>query len=272
MAARHRPVVEEVGTAGLFQPIFGSGGVVPETADAMIEVARLENVNLHLPQEDRNKKSGGRKFMYRLDPCGAGASRRRGALVVANDGEEMKMIWLGLAVSLLVSPVILAQEMTLVNNGQSPFVIVIAEKPMPANERAAHELQNYIKEISGAELAIQDDAKSPGEHAILVGPSRQLDALGVKLDKDKLGNDGFVIRTVGGHLVLTGPGPRGSMYAASELLEKLGVRWFTPTVTRVPKKTTIAIPAMDETEIPAFEYREPNFYEAGDKDWAARIV
>src|SRR5205823_2093424 len=46
--------------------------------------------------------------------------------------------------------------------------------------------------------------------------------------------------------------------------------WFTSKVTRVPKKPTVELAALDETQVPAFEYREPYFTEAFDKDWAAR--
>src|SRR5262249_46321009 len=84
------------------------------------------------------------------------------------------------------------------------------------------------------------------------------------------GNDGFVLKTIGDRIVIAGPGPRGSMYGTYDVLEKLGVRWFTQKVTRIPKKTTVDLPALDETQVPAFEYREPYFTEAFDKDWADR--
>ena len=120
--------------------------------------------------------------------------------------------------------------------------IVIAEKPLPANDRAAKELQKYVAQMTGQTLAIQNDASPlPAGHAILIGPSRHLDALGVKLDKEKLGDDGFILKSVGPHLVIAGPGPRGSMYGTYELLERQGVRWFTPKVTIVPKIPTLEL-------------------------------
>jgi hypothetical protein len=124
--------------------------------------------------------------------------------------------------------------------------------------------------MSGATLAIQNDSSPLPARAILIGPSKFTEELGAKLDPAKLGNDGFVIKTIGNRLVVAGPGPRGSMYGVSELLERLGVRWFTPTVTRVPKKSTVDLPPLDVMQVPAFEYREPYFTEAWDKDWAAR--
>ncbi len=61
------------------------------------------------------------------------------------------------------------------------------------------------------------------------------------------------------------------MYGCDTFLEKLGVRFLTPKVTRFPKGPNVSVPAIDDTETPAFEYREPFFTEAFDKDWAARL-
>ncbi len=60
------------------------------------------------------------------------------------------------------------------------------------------------------------------------------------------------------------------MYGVYTFLERLGCRWFTPDVSRIPKLRTIEIPALDERQKPAFEYREVYIREAFDKDWAAR--
>ncbi len=179
----------------------------------------------------------------------------------------MKSICLGvLAISMIAihASVTLAASLTLAKDGKSDYVIVLSANPLPANQRAAKELQTYFKQMTGAELPIVDDAKPLPAKAIVIGANKFVEA-----DK-KLGNDGFAIATAGGQLRIVGPGPRGSMYGTYELLEKLGVRWLTPKVTRVPTKATVELPEINETQTPAFEYREPYFTEAFDKDWAAR--
>lgn len=164
----------------------------------------------------------------------------------------------------------LAHAGPLASEGKSDYVIVLAQSPLPANTRAAGELQKYIKEIAGADVAIVDDSKPLPPHAILIGPSKHVEQLGVALDESKLASDGFVLKTIGDRLVIAGPGPRGSMYGTYEVLERLGVRWFTPKVTRLLKQSNLDLPMLDETQIPAFEYREPYWTEAWNKDWAAR--
>jgi hypothetical protein len=49
------------------------------------------------------------------------------------------------------------------------------------------------------------------------------------------------------------------------------VRWYTPKVTHVPSTKSIIVPALDEQQVPAFEYREAFFTEAQDAAWAPRM-
>src|SRR5688500_18617469 len=172
------------------------------------------------------------------------------------------MKWMiGLAAIVMTSA---ASGQTIVSDGKSDYVIVLAKDAQPANKRAAAELNAHFKQMAGVELPIVDDSTEPPARAVLIGPSRFIDP------PPELGNDGFLLRTRGEQLIIAGPGPRGSMYGVSEVLEKLGVRWLTPKVTIVAKKATVALPPLDEKQTPAFEYREPFFVEARDKDWAAR--
>ncbi len=162
-------------------------------------------------------------------------------------------------------PLALAGNLELVKDGRSDFVIVIPRDASPAIARGAKELQLHLAQMSGAEIPIIDDQKRAPAHAILVGPTRFSAA-----SDPRLGDDGFRIRSDGSSLMINGPGARGTMYGCTTFLEMLGVRWFTPKVTSIPERSTISVPAMDITQTPAFEYREPFFAEAWDKDWSAR--
>ncbi len=105
---------------------------------------------------------------------------------------------------------------------------------------------------------------------MLLGRSRALARIAPALPPKDLGSEGFVIETRGPHLVIAGGGQRGTMYGVYEFLERLGVRWFTADVTRVPRLQTIPLGTLRIRQEPAFEYREPFFTEAFDRDWAAR--
>jgi len=54
------------------------------------------------------------------------------------------------------------------------------------------------------------------------------------------------------------------------LEEVLGCRWYTSFVSRIPKNKTICIDQLDIVSRPDFEYRESDYIDAQDPDWAAR--
>lgn len=160
--------------------------------------------------------------------------------------------------------------LTLAHNGRSSYSILLAPDASLSEQRGASELQQFIQEISGARLPITTDPAQAGDHAILIGRSPALASLQLGIDFGSLGPEGYVLRTVGNHLVIAGGRQRGSMYGVYGLLQKLGCRWFSPTVSRIPKMRSIRIEPLDETVKPAFEYREVFFNLATDKDWSAR--
>ncbi|MCX6633596.1 MAG: DUF4838 domain-containing protein [Acidobacteria bacterium] len=164
----------------------------------------------------------------------------------------------------LVAGTVAAAHLTLAENGRSAYSIRVARDASPSEKRAAAELQRFLGEMSGARLPIVDDtAKSKGR-SILIGRG------GGKIPFESLGPEGFVLKTVGRNLVIAGGRERGTMYGVYTFLDRLGCRWFTPQVSRIPKRASITIDPMNETQRPAFEYREVFFTEAWDKDWSAR--
>ncbi len=161
----------------------------------------------------------------------------------------------------------LAANLRLVENGKSNYSIVIAPTASQSERHGAEELQKFLEEMSGARLPITAE---PRRRMVLVGNSPVLENLKLRIPFADLGPEGFALKTSGQHLVIAGGRLRGSMYGVYTFLEKLGCRWFTPAVSRIPKTRTITVGPLDETQTPAFEYREPFFSEALDRDWAAR--
>src|SRR5438477_3338868 len=102
-------------------------------------------------------------------------------------------------------------DLTLVENGHSPYVIVLAPDASAADTRGARDIQLFLRQMTGADLPILAENDGLPAHAIVVGRSKHLDQLGVKLDP-ALGVEGFVIKTAGERIVIAGPGRRGTMY------------------------------------------------------------
>lgn len=163
------------------------------------------------------------------------------------------------------------QGLCVAEDGRSNYRIVIAKAALPSTRYAAEELQKHLKQICGAELPIVDDTQPAQPHEILVGRSSRLKELGLTIDFAALGQEGYVLRTDGTHLVIAGGEPRGTLYGVYGLLEDhLGCRWFTPEIQRIPKQSRLTLPPLDERRTPVFEYRETYTWESYDADWMAR--
>jgi hypothetical protein len=185
--------------------------------------------------------------------------------------------FLGLALGLILIDATFGQlvgdrgDLELAAGGRSPYRIVIGEGAGPSTRYAADELQHFLEQMTGARLPIVADTEGAAPHEILVGRSSRLAAVGTKVDFVALGREGYVLRTVGRHLVIAGGEPRGTLYGVYGLLEEhLGCRWFTPEVDRIPKIDRLTLPQLDERRIPVFEYRETYTWESYDGNWMAR--
>ncbi|MHB9033744.1 MAG: DUF4838 domain-containing protein [Anaerolineae bacterium] len=149
-------------------------------------------------------------------------------------------------------------KLTLVENGQVKSVIVAPADAAAPIKHGAQELQQHIAMISGAILPIQDAMPASGTAIILEQSAN-------------LGEEEFTLVTEGNKLVISGGGKRGVLYGCYALLEDvLGVRWFTQRITHTPKQQTITIGPLNLHDKPDFEYREPFYTEAFEKNWAAR--
>ncbi len=112
-----------------------------------------------------------------------------------------------------------------------PVTIVLADSPIPAEETAARELKSYLAELTGATCEIVAEAHA-SKPAIFVGPTTFAEKSGI--DCATLGKEEWILRATGGNLVVAGGRPRGTLYAAYEMLERLGVVWSDVDTEYVP--------------------------------------
>jgi hypothetical protein len=105
---------------------------------------------------------------------------------------------------------------------------------------------------------------------IAVGPAaaKMVDA---SFTVEGLGQEGVVVRSGDGYLILAGGAPRGTLYAVYTFLEDVvGCRWWSSTVSTIPKKPTLAVEGVNIRYVPTLEYRETFWFDAFDGDWAVR--
>jgi hypothetical protein len=131
----------------------------------------------------------------------------------------------------LLAAVAYAEEGIKLAVGNKPLVSIVvhSDGAIPAEKTAAKELSNYLKKITGVDFAPVEEKEFEGGPAIYVGWTEF--AKKKAIDFSSFGEEQSMHYTAGQSLIVGGGRPRGTIYAAYELLEKeLGVRWLTPTV------------------------------------------
>ncbi|MBT3377201.1 MAG: DUF4838 domain-containing protein [Lentisphaerae bacterium] len=184
----------------------------------------------------------------------------------------MRLLQSALFLVLMLTPVaVVSARLTLSEDGRTDYVIVTPLEPSPSVVRAASELQAFLGQITGAVYRIVTEKAPIREHEIVLGAPRRLAARGVTIDIPALGPEGYVLKTIEGTLVVAGSDVRGVMYGVYGLLtDHLGCRWFTPTVSRIPRQPTLRLPELSERVVPALEYRWPAVRDCYDAEWCTR--
>ena len=190
-------------------------------------------------------------------------------------------------------------DVTLVKDGKPVSEIVLHKDAIPATKLAATDFQKHIKLVSGAELPIVD--KPSGTTAIYIGDSEYARKLGVNLEDIRnsgykvVAKDNYVIlagkdiqhkafsmnleqwRQFAGEkyalpdikpgmyvpeLGISAKDDTGSLYATSDLLEQLGVRWYMPydNGTVIPNLKDVVIKNQDIRKETNYKQRETTFY------------
>ena len=170
------------------------------------------------------------------------------------------------------APIVITEKtLILARNNVSDYVIIRPENATESVLTAACELQSYIKRISGVEISIKTDAEPSRELELVVGYTNR-SAEG-QFDTAKLGDEGFVIETVGKKLYIGGSGVRGALYGVYAFLEQyLGCRFYTSEYEKIPIRETLVVQPIERDEqIPVFEYREIDFVTSRKNNFQAKL-
>jgi len=175
---------------------------------------------------------------------------------------SVSRLYIWTLIVMLLAGSVYAGGFDIVRDGKAAAAIVIPDKPVDCVQRAAAELQYYIKEASGATLEIvsESDANQISRNYIYLGACKAAVSAGIVTDK--LTRNGFVIKNIGSNLFLIGrdtaypwtaydmPAETGTLLAVYNFLDRqMGVRWLWPGKLGevVPKASTISISKLDET-------------------------
>ncbi|BBI32737.1 DUF4838 domain-containing protein [Cohnella abietis] len=139
----------------------------------------------------------------------------------------------------------------LVVAGVSRATVVLTSTATDLEKQAAQELQSYVKKVSGADMPVVTHASAINGIKIFVGsaaPDPQLEQIRQKGTDP----DSFRLSVSGDSIQLVGLSDRGVLFAAYELLEQIGIRWFTPgdLGTEIPSLQTIRVKEQNTIQNP----------------------
>jgi hypothetical protein len=227
------------------------------------------------------RKQGEQGTVY-YDDVRLEATDAAAATVASIKRDELASKWLAPAGDAAVAAPVIAKVITaaanktdslrLADKGKALYRIHVGDKADIISLNAAVELAEHLEKMTGVSFApLAHDAAPVDQPLLVVGRDNALTAkLCPDIAYDALGRDGFVIRTVGPHLVITGATPRGTLYGVYWFLDRhLGVRWFDPDFTVIPTKTQLTIRPISEKQTPRFSYREVFSHEAHNDRYAA---
>ncbi len=155
----------------------------------------------------------------------------------------------------------ITEWLTLADNGASEYKIILPAAPKPTESEGARQLQAYFEQISGVALPIETEGAVSAKEIHIGATQAAIAQFGSALDTLK--PEGFIKKVAGEKVFMAckddeATQNRGTLYAVCSFIEEqLGVRWFSPKLTTVPKNALVRIDAkLDSTQNPGIGFRD----------------
>jgi len=167
------------------------------------------------------------------------------------------------------------QAFDLVANGKALATIVVPENPDDEELQAARVIEKYVKQMSGVTLLIKKASQNQQGNLLLVGKVKNIPRPIVKklhLGDSKINffsslNDAFMILSHGtDKLYVIGHRSRGTLFAAYELLQQLGCRFYFGSRVGivVPERRKLSLKAEQQ------QFFKPDFTHRVHYSWGVR--
>lgn len=160
----------------------------------------------------------------------------------------------------------------LVSNGErlNSYKIVHSASATAPEKYAAQELHDYIQKATNVDIPIINDGMEKVGNEIVIGQTTRAICQGV--DYSALGIEGYAMKSEGKDLLLAANDQRGSLYVVYTYLEKLGFRFYTQDIEKVPTDSEVFVAKdLNETYVPTIAYRDTMYKAAWNPVRATRL-
>lgn len=157
-----------------------------------------------------------------------------------------------------------AKNLTLAENGRSDYAIVVSAKAPATEIKAAEEFRRLLELSASVRLPVYTDERPSAETEIVIGTTNR------SRTEEELNEDGFLIRTDGRKLFITGGSEKGTLYGVYTFFDKyLGYRCYSPEVFVYPRLSSVRIPGqLHDRQVPVNVYRNTFYAVAEDPFYA----
>lgn len=159
----------------------------------------------------------------------------------------------------------------LFSNQKTAYRISLANDASESEKWAATELQHWLQQISGTHFPIKDIDPTYKGRQIVIGYNELTKSAPGDHVRPSDEDESFRYYNVKSNLYIYGGKQRGTMYGVMAFLEnEFGCRWYTPTVSVIPKRSNYFFHSIEFSDAPRIRNRHNNYLEASDPLWAAR--
>ena len=156
-------------------------------------------------------------------------------------------------------------KLTLVEDSETEYKIVIPKEASEIVSYAADELKLFLDDATGVDFSIVTDntvAYSENSKFLSVGETTIMQSAGVTVDYSVTKRDGYVLKTVGNSYVMCGGGDYGTLYSVYEFLNR-AIGWETYAIDEIyyEKSEDLKVNKLDVLDVPAIESRTGGYFE-----------
>ena len=158
-------------------------------------------------------------------------------------------------------PPIVETEFNFLKDSKSEYALLLPQNATESELLCASEINHFLAEAAGVTLPIVYEGTGVNVTKFLsIGRTEKLASSGVSVNYDELGSSGYVVKTVGDDVYMTG-NEFGVVYSAYEFLDKeFNYEYYTDTVYKIDKGVKDKkLVEFNAKEIPAFDYRLPSY-------------
>jgi len=165
----------------------------------------------------------------------------------------------------------LRKEYNLFSDRNTAYRIILDSNASESEHWAALELQHWLGEISGAWFPIQTFSQKKYKGPQIVIGFNEYVKERIKAEAPQNSDESFTYCNSGPDILIYGGKQRGTMYGVMSFLEnEFGCRFYTPSVSVIPKRQECRFYFYDHREKPGIRVRNDFYFEAFDPIWAAR--